>query len=104
MLWHDASRVQYRQLRQLYARQQDVVLAPSVVSFAYYATCAIFGSLSWGHHLRMVTFRHDLGTAIVTGCALCDAVLVQLTSRKTAATSDCGLAYCTHRWLLTYVA
>ena len=73
--WHNASTLQYCQLRRLCARQQDVLCAPEVASFAYYATCVAFGSLSWGDHLRMVTFRHDLGTAIVTRCALCDAVL-----------------------------
>ena len=73
--WHDASTVQYRQLRRLYARQQDVEYAPEVASFAYCATCVASGSLSWGDHLRMVTFRHGLGTAILTRCAFCDAVL-----------------------------
>ena len=73
--WHDANTVQYRRLRQLYARQQDVVYTPEVASFAYYATCVASGSLSWGDHLRMVTFRHDLGATIVTRCAFCDAVL-----------------------------
>ena len=74
--WHDASTVQHRQLRQLYAQQQDVVYAPGVASFAYYATCLVSGSLSWGDHLRMVTFRHELGTTVVTRCAFCDAMLM----------------------------
>ena len=73
--WHNASTVQYRQLRQLYTWQQDVVYAPKVVSFAYYATCVAPGTLSWGDHLRMVTLRHALGAAIITRCAFCDAVL-----------------------------
>ena len=73
--WHDASTVEYRQLRRLHARQQDVVFAPKVACFAYYTTCVASGSLSWGDHLRIVTFRHGLGTAIITQCAFCDAVL-----------------------------
>ena len=75
MQWHDASTVRYRQLRWLCARQQDVEYAPEVASFAYCATCVASGLLSWGDHLRMVTFRHNLGTAILTRCAFCDAVL-----------------------------
>ena len=73
--WHDASTVQYRQPRRLYAQQQDVVYAPEVASFSYYATCVASTSLSWGDHVRMVTFRHDLGTAVITRCAFGDAVL-----------------------------
>ena len=73
--WHDANTVQYRQLRRLYAKQQDVIYAPEVASYAYYATCVVSGSLSWGDHLRMVTFRHELGAAITTRCAFCDTVL-----------------------------
>ena len=73
--WHNASTVQYRQLRRLYPKQQDVMYAPEVASFAYYATCVASGPLSWGDHLRMVTFRHELGITAATRCAFCDAVL-----------------------------
>ena len=45
------------------------------MSFAYYATCVASGSLSWGDHLHMVTFRHELGTAAAIRCAFCNAVL-----------------------------
>ena len=73
--WHNASTVQYCQLCRLYAQQQDVEYAPEAVSFAYYAICVMSGSLSWGDHLRMVTFRHGRSTATLTRCAFCDTVL-----------------------------
>ena len=62
-------------MRRLYAQQLDVVYAPEVAFFAHYATCVASGSLSWRDQLRMVTFLHDLGTAIITRCAFCVAVL-----------------------------
>ena len=67
--------MQYHQLRQLYTKQQDVLYAPEVASYPYYATCVEPGSLSWGDQLRMVTFRHELGAAVATRCAFCDTVL-----------------------------
>ena len=73
--WHDVGMVQYSQLRQLYAQQQIVLYAPEVASYAYYATCVASGSLSWGNHLRMVTFRHELGSVVATRCAFCDNVV-----------------------------
>ena len=73
--WHDASTVQYRPLCRLYPQQQLVEYALEVASYAYYATCVASGSLSWGGHLRMVTFRHGLSTATLTRCAFCDTVL-----------------------------
>ena len=48
---------------------------PLMASFAYYATCVASGSLSWGDHLRMVTFRHGLSPATLSRCAFCPAVL-----------------------------
>ena len=36
--WHDVSTIQSRQLRRLYATQQEVEYAPEVASYAYYAT------------------------------------------------------------------
>ena len=74
--WHDASTVRYRRFRRLYARQQDVVYAPEVASFAYYATCVASGWLSWGDHLRMVTICHDLRHSHPT-CVLLTAALFQ---------------------------
>ena len=67
--------MQYRQLRQLYAKQQEVLYAREVASYAYYATCVASSSLSWGDHLRMVTFRHKLGSAVAARCAFCDNVV-----------------------------
>ena len=102
--WHDTSTVQYRELRQLYAKQQDLLYAPEVASYAYYATCVLSGSLSWGDHLRMVTLRHELGAAVatvvhfVTLCSPCH------TFRKIVTTVSCGLLCCTHRWLPTFAA
>ena len=52
-----------------------MLYAPEVASYAYYATCVAFGSLSWGDHLRMVTFRQELGSAVATRCAFCDNVV-----------------------------
>ena len=72
---HDTGTVQYHQLHQLYAKQQEVLYASEVVSYAYYATCVASGSLSWGDHLRMVTFRHELGSAVATRCVFCDNVV-----------------------------
>ena len=69
--WHDAGTVQSRRLRQLYAEQQEVEYAPEVASYAYYASSVASGSLSWGEHLRMVTFRQGLETAILVQCAFC---------------------------------
>ena len=73
--WHDVTTVESRQLRRLYAMQQEVEYAPGVASYAYYVTCVASGSLSWGDHLRMVTFRNGLGTAIAVRCALFDGVV-----------------------------
>ena len=69
--WHDAGTVQSRRLRQLYVEQQEVEYAPEVASYAYYASSVASGSLSWGEHLRMVTFRRGLETAISVQCAIC---------------------------------
>ena len=74
MQWHEAGTVQHL-LRQLYAKQQEVIYAPDVASYAYYATCVASGSLSWGDHLRMVTFRQELGCAVATCYELCDSVV-----------------------------
>ena len=46
-----------------------------VASYAYYATCVVSSSLSWGNHLRMVSFRHELGSAVATRCAFFDNVV-----------------------------
>ena len=69
--WHDASTIQSRRLRQLYAKQQEVEYAPAVASYAYYASSVASGSLSWGEHLRMVTFRKGLETVVSVQCAFC---------------------------------
>ena len=69
--WHDAGTVQLRRLRQLYATQQDVEFAPEVASYACYASSVAQGSLSRGEHLRMVSFRCGLDTAISVRCAFC---------------------------------
>ena len=73
--WHDVSIVQSCKMRWLYATQQEVEYAPEVASYAYYATCVAAGSLSWGYHLRMVTFRQGLGTAVAVHCAFCDGAV-----------------------------
>ena len=70
--WHEVGAAQHRQLRHLYADQQKVIYAPEVASYAYYATCVVSGSLSWGDHLRMVTFCQEVGTVVATRCAFCD--------------------------------
>ena len=69
--WHDAGTVQIRRLRQLYAAQQDVEYTPEVASYAYYASSVASGSLSWGEHLRMVSFCHGLDTAVLVQCTFC---------------------------------
>ena len=43
--------------------------APELTSYAYYASSVASGSLSWGEHLRMVTFPEGLETAISVQCA-----------------------------------
>ena len=92
--------MQYRELRQLYARQQDVVYALEVASFAYHVSCVAYGSLSWGDHLRMVTFRHDPGATIVTRCAFCDTVLTATHFQESCRYNRLCLLNCTHTWLL----
>ena len=51
--------------------QQEVIYAPEVASYAYYASCVTLGALSWGEHLRMVSFRHRLDVPGCVTCAFC---------------------------------
>ena len=80
---HGARTVQHRQLCQLSARQQEVLYALEVASYAYYATCVVSGSLSWRDHMRMVTSRHELGFAVATRCAFHDNAVTALHFQET---------------------
>ena len=73
--WHDAGTVQHRRLRQLYAAQEDVEYAPEVASYAYYASSVVLGSLSWGEHLRMVSFSQGWDPADLVQCAFCGSIV-----------------------------
>ena len=72
---HDTSEVQHRQLRELYAKQQEVLGVREAACYAYYATCVASSSLSWGNHLRMVTFRQELESEVATRCAFRDNIV-----------------------------
>ena len=69
--WHNTGTILSHRLRQLYPEQQEVEYAPEVASYAYYASSVASSSLSWGEHLRMVTFRQGLETAISVQFAFC---------------------------------
>ena len=71
MHWHDAGTLRYTLLRRVYAAPQGVDYAPSVASYAYYATCVASGSLSWRTHLRMITFQHGLAVNSPVQCPFC---------------------------------
>ena len=86
--WHDTDTVQCCQLRQLYTKQQEVLHAPEVASYAYYATCVASSSLSWGDRLRMVTFRQELGSVVATRCAFCDNVVTASHFQETCRCSQ----------------
>ena len=73
--WHDASALQYKKLRQLYTAHHSVGYAPTIASYSYYATCVVSGSLTWGDHLRMVTFRHGLMSTPSVRCAFCTTAI-----------------------------
>ena len=72
MQWHDATAVQKRLLQQHHAAQQKVDCAPEVASYAFYAFCVACGYLSWGEHLRIVSFRHGSDTPTPVTCAFPD--------------------------------
>ena len=95
--WHDANSVQSRWLHQLYAEKQEVECAPEMASYAYYASSVAPGSLSWGEHLRMVTFRHGLETAFRFSVRSVVAQSRWLIFRTTVNTTGCGPLFCTHK-------
>ena len=61
-----------------------------MVSYAYYASSVTSGSLTWGEHLPMVTFRQGLETAMSVQCAFCGGTVM--------ATHLHGTCHCSRLW------
>ena len=78
--------------------------APKVASYAFYMSCVASGALSWGEHLRMVSFRHALDTPAPTTCAVCSCRVTAAHYQDNCQFSACGKPFCTLSWQAICVA